>query len=63
MNRGVWQATVHGVAKVGHDIATNVPPNERHYASALKCKAKGNYSNYLENSCVTFFPLLKQMCP
>ena len=26
MDRGAWQATVHGVAKVGHDLATNPPP-------------------------------------
>ena len=25
MDRGAWQATVHGVAKVGHDLATNPP--------------------------------------
>ena len=22
MDRGAWQATVHGVAKVGHDLVT-----------------------------------------
>ena len=22
MDRGAWQATVHGVARVGHDLAT-----------------------------------------
>ena len=26
MDRGVWQATVHGVARVGHDLATKPPP-------------------------------------
>ena len=26
MDRGTWQATVHGVARVGHDLATK-PPN------------------------------------
>ena len=25
-DRGVWQATVHGVARVGHDRATKPPP-------------------------------------
>jgi len=24
--RGAWQATVHGVARVGHDSATKPPP-------------------------------------
>ena len=26
MDRGAWQATVHGVAKVGHDLANKLPP-------------------------------------
>ena len=26
MDRGVWQATVHGVTRVGHDLATKQPP-------------------------------------
>ena len=26
MDRGAWQATVHGIAGVGHDLATKPPP-------------------------------------
>ena len=26
MNRGAWQATVHGVARVGHNLVTKPPP-------------------------------------
>ena len=26
MDRGAWQATVHGVARVGHNLATKPPP-------------------------------------
>ena len=26
MDRGAWQATVHGVARVRHDLATTPPP-------------------------------------
>ena len=26
MDRGGWQATVHGIARVRHDLATKVPP-------------------------------------
>ena len=26
MKRGAWQATVHGVARVGHDLVTKPPP-------------------------------------
>ena len=26
IDRGVWQAIVHGVARVGHDLVTKPPP-------------------------------------
>ena len=26
MGRGAWLATVHGVARVGHDLVTKPPP-------------------------------------
>ena len=26
MDRGIWQATVHGIARVGHDLVTKPPP-------------------------------------
>ena len=26
MDRGAWQATVHGVTRVGHDLVTKLPP-------------------------------------
>ena len=26
MDRGAWKATVHGVARVGHDLVTKPPP-------------------------------------
>ena len=26
MDKGAWQAAVHGVARVGHDLATKPPP-------------------------------------
>ena len=26
MDRGAWQAIVHGVARVGHDLVTKPPP-------------------------------------
>ena len=28
MDRGAWQATVHGVARVGHDLVTKPPPSQ-----------------------------------
>ena len=27
MDRGVWQATVHGVTRFGHNLATKPPPH------------------------------------
>ena len=38
MNRGTWQATVHGVARVGHDLVTKPPPPLK----AKKIKGKTN---------------------
>ena len=26
MDRGAWQATVYGIPRVGHDLATKSPP-------------------------------------
>ena len=26
MDRGAWQATLHGITRVGHDLATKPPP-------------------------------------
>ena len=31
MNKGAWKATVHGVTRVGHDLATKPPLNERFF--------------------------------
>ena len=30
MGKGTWQATVQGVARVGHDLATKPPPPYTH---------------------------------
>ena len=27
MDRGAWQGTVHGVARIRHDLVTKLPPN------------------------------------
>ena len=36
MDRGAWQATVHGVARVRHDLATTPPPPHYHMDAPLK---------------------------
>ena len=28
MDRGTWQATVHGITRVGHELATKPPPRD-----------------------------------
>ena len=38
MDRGAWQATVHGVARVGHNLGTKPPTSENLQYST------GNYS-------------------
>ena len=37
MDRGAWQATVHGVPRVGHDLATKPPPSCG-YITYIQCK-------------------------
>ena len=39
MDRGAWQATVHGVSRVRHNTATKPPP---HSTYLLFCKYKAN---------------------
>ena len=31
MDRTAWQATVHGVSRVGHNLATKPPPLQTYY--------------------------------
>ena len=40
MDRGAWWATVHGVAGVGHDLATKLPPPSIILSARKKKKAK-----------------------
>ena len=46
MDRGAWQATVLGVVRVGHDLATKPPPG---YEQA--CTFRWLCSQILEGSC------------
>ena len=29
LDRGAWQATVHGITRLGHDLATKPPPEKK----------------------------------
>ena len=36
MDRGAWWATVHGIARVGHDLVTKPPPPNYNHISKYK---------------------------
>ena len=38
MDRGTWQASVHGVARAGHDVATTPPPPPSVKGLAAQCE-------------------------
>ena len=38
MNRGAWQATFHGIARVRHDLVTKPPPPHRKKIFLIKKK-------------------------
>ena len=46
VDRGAWQATVHGVARIGHDLVTKPPPMvytrllRRHSGKESSCQCK-----------------------
>ena len=42
MDRGAWQATVHGVTRVGHDLVTKPPPHSRVKGWGKNAYANGN---------------------
>ena len=46
MGRGAWQATVHGVARVGHDLVTKPPPPSH---TVKCCKAGERIIGELQN--------------
>ena len=43
MDRGAWQATVHGVVRVGHDSATKPPPYITHVWLSIYIYINHNY--------------------
>ena len=42
MDRGPWLAAVHGVARVGHDLATKPP--QMYFTGFFKCKKQQYFS-------------------
>ena len=41
MDRGAWWATVYGVARVGHDLATKPPPPFNHQTDLIPMPGTG----------------------
>ena len=41
MDRGAWQATVHGVARVGCDLATKERREQKHFSIIFTVIIKG----------------------
>ena len=53
MDRGVWQATAHGAARVRHNLATKPPPeankwmNEDRYRGRLPCSIPATQGGFV----------------
>ena len=47
---GAWQATVHGVARVGHNLATKPPPNILSYPTSTNSKKES-----INSTCKNYF--------
>ena len=54
MGRGAWQATVHGIARVGHDLETN----HHHH----QVNQNGKQNNYLFLSKTLLFQNALRLC-
>ena len=55
MDRGAWWAAVHGVARVGHDLATKERKKERHEKKQSKDKIKCIQSSKIISSKIILF--------
>ena len=44
MDRGAWWATVHGIARVGHDLVTRERERER--------ERERRFPHYMETKCL-----------
>ena len=52
MDRGAWHATVHGVARVRHDIATKSPPQLKELYNPVRLISKlinKTYARFVQN--------------
>ena len=51
MDSGAWQATVHGVARLRHNLATKPPPYIKWVSNRDVLHRAENYTHYLEITC------------
>ena len=47
MDREVWQATVHGVTRVGHDLVTKPPPPLPYASGKISCSCERAKNLYI----------------
>ena len=52
MDRGAWQATVHGVARVGHDLVMKAPPKD------IKKQSRGTLIKIMNNTGMSLLTVL-----
>ena len=57
MNRGAWQATFHGIARVRHDLVTKPPPPHRKKIFLIKKKSINHYVGQTDTSVGFMRPL------
>ena len=57
MERGAWQATVHGVARVGHDLVTK-PPSHHHHLKDI-CVAYSVYGAIMNKDIINICILIQ----
>ena len=60
MDRGAWQATVHGVARIRHDLVTKPPPSDWFKAQLCHLLAVLLYTSHLPPLCLSF-PICKNL--
>ena len=61
-DRGAWQATVHGVARLGHDLATKPPPTPLRCSNSLEWFTELRKGSTYSYNLITKDPGWEQPC-
>ena len=56
MDREAWRATVHGIVRVRHNIATKNNKSRRHFHWPLKSLLRSDSKELIEKTQLTYFP-------